>query len=60
MQKVTVTSFEVAIKKFIFCICNCMVDSDVAKSDISLVLGIFDACGQTHMSWGMDCIQFEC
>ena len=45
--------------KFLFGMCDCMVDSDVGTGEFSLVLGILHVCGQVHMrshvSQGMNC-----
>jgi len=55
----TVTSFAVATKKFLFGMCDCMVDSDAGKGDLSFELGILHVCGhahvRSHLSPGMDC-----
>jgi len=62
MQKVTVTSVAIVIVKFIFCMCDCMVDRNVGMSDLSLILGSLHMCGyvhvQSHLSPGMDCAGF--
>jgi len=39
--------------------CDCMVDSDAGKGDLSFELGILHVCGhahvRSHLSPGMDC-----
>ena len=46
--------------KFLFSMCNCMIDSDVGMDDFSLLLGILHMCGhmhvQLHVLMGMDFI----
>ena len=41
---VTVTSVTVVTMKFVFGICNCMVDSDIRMGEFWLVLGILHGC----------------
>ena len=45
----TVVSVAVEATKFLFGMCDYMVDSDVATGDFSLVLGILHVCGHAHM-----------
>ena len=58
----TIISFAVAKKKFLFGMCDCTVDSDVGARNFSLVLESWHMCGHTyvrlHVSFGMDCIWF--
>ena len=44
-QKVIVTSIAVATTKFLFGMCDCMVDSDAGFSNFSLMLGIWHVYG---------------
>ena len=59
-QKVTVISVAFVTAKFLFCMCNCMIDSVVDKSNFLHVLGILHVRGhvhiQSHMFSGLDCI----
>ena len=54
----TVPCLAVAIKKSLFGMCACTVDSDVGTGDFSLVLGILHVCGlahvRSHVSLGMN------
>ena len=57
-QKVTVTCLAVAIKKSLFGMCDCTIDSDVGTGNFSLVVGILQVCGhahvRSHVSLGMN------
>ena len=45
----TVTNVAFATMKFLFDICDGMVDSDVGMGNFLLVLGILHVCGHTHV-----------
>ena len=57
--KVTVNSVAVTTTKFLFCLCDCTVDSDVSTGYFPLLLGILHVCEhahvQSHVSPGMYC-----
>ena len=59
----TVTNVAVATTKFLFCMSNYTVDSDVGTGDVLRVPAILHMCGYAHVrsqiSPGMDCILFE-
>ena len=44
----TVISVAFATKKFLFGMCDCMIDSDVGTGDFPLVMGILLECGNVH------------
>ena len=48
-QKVTVVSVAVEAIKFLFGMCDCMVDSDVGTDDFSLVPGSLHVCGHARV-----------
>ena len=48
-QTMTVTDVVVMTMKFLFGMCNCMVDSNVGKGHFSLVLGLLCVCVDTHV-----------
>lgn len=60
----TVTNVAFATMKFLFDICDGMVDSDVGMGNFLLVLGILHVCGHTHMqshaSPGVDYNEKKC
>ena len=43
------SSFAVATTKFLFGMCDCMVDSDVGIGDFLFMLGILHMCRQVYM-----------
>ena len=45
----TITSVAVGTTKFLFGICDCMVDIDDGTDDLSLVLGVLHVCEREHM-----------
>ena len=53
-------SFTVESTKFLFCLCDCTVDSNVGKGEFLLMPGILHVCRlahvRSHMSPSMDCL----
>ena len=47
--KVTITSVTVETTKFIFCMCDCKVDSDACMENSSLMLEVLQVCGRVHV-----------
>ena len=45
----TVTGVAVATTKFLFGMCDCMVDIDVDTGDLALELGTLHVCGHVHV-----------
>ena len=45
----TITSAAVVTAKFLFDMCDCMVDIDIGIGDFSLLLGILHMCTHIHM-----------
>ena len=48
-KKVTAISFAVVTTKFLFDVCNCMVDNDVGTGNFLLLQGFFYVCLGTHV-----------
>ena len=59
----TATSVADAMAKFLFGMCDCTINSDVGRSDFSLVLGTSHVCGReqvrSHVSPGMHWLQMQ-